>query len=116
VCETARVRCSRPFLFLQETLSATDGGTWAMKMRAVVVGCPTWSVAWHVETLWRNESPFELPSKSAEVLAARALVLDETSLSRYVDVSWCSADLFYLQKLLFCAEATNTVAWKDVRK
>ncbi len=78
---------------------------------------PTWHLAWNVETMWRNESPFELPTMSAEVFAARALILDETSdaLRRYVDVPWCAADLCYVQKLVLCLEAASATVWKDVR-
>ncbi len=78
---------------------------------------PTWHLAWNVETMWRNESPFELPTMSAEVFAARALILDETSdaLRRYVDVPWCTADLCYVQKLVLCLGASSETVWKDVR-
>jgi len=68
---------------------------------------PTWYLAWGVETLWRNESPFAFPTMSAEVFMARAWVLGEPieKLVSALDIPWCKADLFYLQKLVLCLEA-----------
>ncbi len=68
---------------------------------------PTWSLAWGVETMWRNESPFALPTMSAEIFAARAWILLEPAerLMRFVDEPWCRADLFYVRKLVLCVEA-----------
>jgi hypothetical protein len=68
---------------------------------------PTWSLAWGVETMWRNESPFALPTMSAEIFAARAWILAEPAarLACFVDIPWCRADLFYIQKLVLCIEA-----------
>jgi len=67
---------------------------------------PTWSLAWGVETMWRNESPFALPTMSAEIFAARAWILHEPAdrLARFVDIPWCKADLFHIQKLVLCIE------------
>jgi len=74
---------------------------------------PTWHLAWNVETMWRNECPFAFPTMSAEVFAAKALILSEPAenLIRYLDVPWCKADLFYTQKIVFCIEACGEVAW-----
>src|SRR4029079_2327850 len=36
---------------------------------------PTWWLAWNVETMMRNECPYEFPTMSMEVFAARALIL-----------------------------------------
>ena len=68
---------------------------------------PTWFLAWGVETMWRNESPFAFPTMSAEIFAARTWILAESaeSLSRYVDIPWCRADLFHIQKIVLCIEA-----------
>jgi hypothetical protein len=68
---------------------------------------PTWHLAWGVETLWRNESPFAFPTMPAEIFTARAWILEETSekLQSWLDIPWCRADLFYLQKLVLCLEA-----------
>ncbi|MCL5280077.1 MAG: PQQ-binding-like beta-propeller repeat protein [Planctomycetes bacterium] len=67
---------------------------------------PTWFLAWGVETLWRNESPFAFPTMPAEIFAARAWILDEPAekLGSFLDLPWCKADLFYLQKLVLCLE------------
>jgi len=75
---------------------------------------PTWHLAWNVETMWRNECPFAFPTMSAEVFAARALILREPpeKLKRFLDIPWCKADLFYIQKLLFIIEAHGEVVWK----
>jgi hypothetical protein len=68
---------------------------------------PTWYLAWGVETLWRNESPFAFPTMSAEIFTARAWILGEPAekLVPSLDIPWCKADLFYLEKLVLCLEA-----------
>ncbi len=75
---------------------------------------PTWYLAWNVETMWRNECPFSFPTVAAEVFAARALILCEPAekLARYIDIPWCKADLFYIQKLILILEAHGNVDWK----
>ncbi len=75
---------------------------------------PAWSLAWGVETMWRNESPFALPTMSAEIFAARAWILQESAdrLTRFVDIPWCRADLFYIQKLVSCLEADGRTSWQ----
>ena len=79
---------------------------------------PTWYLAWNVETMWRNECPFSFPTVAAEVFAARALILREPAekLARYIDIPWCKADLFYIQKLVFTIEAHSKVTWQDIHK
>jgi hypothetical protein len=74
---------------------------------------PTWFLAWGVETMWRNESPFAFPTMPAEIFAARAWILNEPAetLTRFVDIPWCRADLFYIQKLVCCIEAPGQTAW-----
>jgi hypothetical protein len=64
---------------------------------------PAWHVAWNVELLWRNECPFSFPDMSRDIFAARAFILGEEGLKRFVDVPWCSGDEYYVQKLaLIC--------------
>jgi hypothetical protein len=79
---------------------------------------PTWYLAWNVETMWRNECPFSFPTVAAEVFAARALILREPAekLARYLDIPWCKADLFYIQKQVFTIEARGKVLWQDIHK
>ena len=76
---------------------------------------PTWYLAWGVETMWRNECPFAFPTMSAEVFAAKALILHEPAekLMSYLDIPWCKADLFYIQKLVLCIEAHDKVTWQS---
>ena len=76
---------------------------------------PTWYLAWGVETMWRNECPFAFPTMSAEVFAAKALILHEPAekLTGYLDISWCKADLYYIQKLVLCVEAYGNVTWHN---
>ncbi len=78
---------------------------------------PTWWLAWNVETMMRNESPFQLPTTSAEVFAARALILGEPAekLRGFLDRPWCKADLFFIEKLTWCIEADAPAVWRDVR-
>jgi len=76
---------------------------------------PTWHLAWGVETMWRNECPFAFPTMSAEVFAAKALILYEPAekLISYLDIPWCKADLFYIQKLVLCIEAYGKITWQS---
>jgi hypothetical protein len=62
---------------------------------------PAWYVAWNVELLWRNEAPFSFPDLSADVFAARGLILGEKGeeLEPFMDVPWCKGDEYYIQKL-----------------
>jgi len=78
---------------------------------------PTWPLAWNVETMMRNECPLQLPTMPAEVFAARALILGEPAekLRGFLDLPWCKADLFYIQKLVYCIEAGGKATWQDVR-
>jgi hypothetical protein len=78
---------------------------------------PTWWLAWNVETMMRNECPYEFPSMSAEVFAARSLILDEPpdTLALFIDRPWCRADLYYLQKLALTLNAATPFEWVDVR-
>ena len=77
---------------------------------------PTWYLAWNIETMWRNECPFSFPTMSAEVFSARALILREPGekLSRFVDIPWCKADLFYIQKLILCIETYGNIKWEKI--
>jgi len=76
---------------------------------------PTWCLAWGVETMWHNECPFAFPTMSVEIFAAKALVLHESAqkLTSYLDIPWCKADLFYIQKLVLCIEAHGNVTWQS---
>jgi len=75
---------------------------------------PTWPLAWNVELMWRNECPFAFPTMTAEIFAARALIFRESpdKLQRFLDIPWCKADLFYIQKLVFCIEAHRRTKWQ----
>jgi hypothetical protein len=70
---------------------------------------PAWWLAWSPEFMWRNETPFSFPTMSAEIFAARALILREPpeQLSGYLDLPWCKADEFYMQKLALTAQSAN---------
>jgi hypothetical protein len=78
---------------------------------------PTWPLAWNLELMWRNECPFAFPTMSAEIFAARALILGESGekLESFLDIPWCKADLFYIQKLVFCIEAHGSTVWQKAR-
>jgi hypothetical protein len=78
---------------------------------------PTWWLAWNVETLMRNECPYEFPSASADIFAARALVLGESAdkLALFIDRPWCRADEYYIQKLALTLDAAFPRTWVDVR-
>jgi hypothetical protein len=62
---------------------------------------PAWWLAWNVEQLWRNEAPMQLPTTPLEIFSARALLLREppAQLAGWLDLPWCAADEYYIQKL-----------------
>ncbi len=62
---------------------------------------PGWWIAWNVEQLMRNEVPYQSPTTPLEIFTARALLLHENpdTLAGYLDLPWCRADEYYLQKL-----------------
>jgi len=62
---------------------------------------PGWWLAWNVEQLMRNEAPMQLPTTPLDIFTARALVLDESpeQLEQYLDLPWCRADEYFIQKL-----------------
>lgn len=76
---------------------------------------PTWFLAWGVETMWRNESAFAFPTMAAEIFAARAMILNDPpeKLEQYIDIPWCKADLFYIQKLVLRIEAHGNISWRN---
>jgi hypothetical protein len=76
---------------------------------------PTWYLAWNVETLWRNESPFDLPTSSMEIFSACEWILKQKSslLMRYIDIPWCHADLFYIRKLAVAYESFGAHSWRN---
>ncbi|MGQ9506054.1 MAG: outer membrane protein assembly factor BamB family protein [Thermogutta sp.] len=95
---------------LAEFTGAIQQKLWA---RYVEHHRPTWWLAWNVELAWRNEAPFSLPSMAQEIFAARALILQAPpdELGRYLDIPWCAADLFYIQKLVWTLQACWGQEW-----
>jgi hypothetical protein len=75
---------------------------------------PTWFVAWNVELLWRNECPFSFPGMSLEIFSAKAMVLGgkPEGLGPFVDLPWCRADEFYIQKLALLLNSGGTISWR----
>ncbi len=79
---------------------------------------PVWWLAWDVETMMRNECPYEFPTMSAEVFAARSLILAEPpeQLVAFLDRPWCKGDEYYMQKLALTLDAASPTDWIDLRK
>jgi hypothetical protein len=75
---------------------------------------PAWHIAWNVELLWRNESPFSFPTMSLEVFNAKGLILREkpVALASYLDLPWCKGDECYIQKLAIVLANAAEPAWK----
>ncbi len=80
--------------------------------------CVRWSTVkrvwpWHpgtTEVVRQNSLGFtDVRFEPPEIFAARAWVLDESAetLTHFLDIPWCKADLFYIQKLACCLEARN---------
>ena len=77
--------------------------------RSVDYHRPGWWLAWNVEQLMRNEAPYQLPTTPLEIFTARAWLLEEPSsrLQAYLDIPWCHADEYYIQKLALTLGARN---------
>jgi hypothetical protein len=71
---------------------------------------PTWWLAWNVETMMRNECSLQFPSVPRQIFTARALVLDEDreSLRKFLDLPWCRADEYQIQKLALALAAKRS--------
>jgi hypothetical protein len=90
-------------------LLSTQAGTVTQELMAVYVDRlrPGWWLAWNVEQLMRNEAPCQLPTTPLEIFSARALVFGETGtkLRGFVDLPWCRADEYHIQKLALVLRA-----------
>ena len=66
----------------------------------------------------RNDCPYEFPSMSAEVFAARGLILAESAekLAGCLDLPWCEGDEYFIQKLALTLDAAGQRDWIDLRK
>ena len=62
---------------------------------------PTWYLAWGPLSYDAWETSIDRPSNSWAVFCARAMIFDDdsTKLSLYLDIPWCKADLYHIQKL-----------------
>jgi hypothetical protein len=78
---------------------------------------PTWWLAWNVETMMRNECPYEFPTVAMEIFSARSLILNESpaTLALFIDRPWCRADEYYIQKLALTIRAATPTTWTDLR-
>jgi hypothetical protein len=101
--------------FLQEHAGSVHG---ALMGRYVDYHRPTWWLAWNVETMMRNECPYEFPTMSLEIFGARSLILGEgpEKLALFIDRPWCRADEYYIQKLALTLHAAKPRSWADVRR
>jgi hypothetical protein len=68
---------------------------------------PGWWIAWNVEQMMRNEAPYQLPSTALDIFSARSLILNEPAqrLESFLDLPWCKADEFYIQKIALALSA-----------
>jgi hypothetical protein len=68
---------------------------------------PAWWLAWNVEQLMRNEAPDQLSTTPLDIFTARALLLGEPAarLQTFLDLPWCHADEYYIQKLALVLRA-----------
>ena len=55
---------------------------------------------------------------SAEVFAARSLILSESTTKRrsFLDRPWCKGDEYYIQKLALTLDGVRTTDWIDLSK
>jgi hypothetical protein len=76
---------------------------------------PTWWLAWNVETLMRNECPLELPTTSLDIFQARAWILGEPAakLAGFVDIPWCRADEYHVEKIAMVLAAAAGTRWVE---
>ncbi|MCY2954418.1 MAG: PQQ-binding-like beta-propeller repeat protein [Planctomycetota bacterium] len=66
---------------------------------------PTWYLAWGPLSYDAWETSIDRPNNSWAVFCARAMIFndDGEKLARYIDLPWCKADLYHIQKLALLA-------------
>ena len=74
---------------------------------------PMWWLAWSPETLWANEVPNAFPTHARDIFNARAMILRQPkdALLPQVDLPWCKADEFYIQKLAMALHNVEGEEW-----
>jgi hypothetical protein len=62
---------------------------------------PMWYLAWGPLSYDAWETSIDRPNNSWAVFCARAMIFndDSANLLRFLDIPWCKADLYYIQKL-----------------
>lgn len=78
---------------------------------------PTWYLAWGQLTEGADEECTALPNTTMAHYAAKAMLVDTPAeqLVQAVDIPWCKADLYYIQKLVLAIEAHGQRQWRSVK-
>jgi len=78
---------------------------------------PTWYMAWGILACYGHENCCEMPIHTISHFQAKAFLVDTPAdeLAHAVDVPWCRADLYHIEKLALAIRASGKIAWHDVR-
>lgn len=79
---------------------------------------PTWYLAWGPLICFGGERSDELPLHAISHFQAKAFLVETPpeELAHAVDIPWCKADLYYIEKLALAIRARGKITWRDVRR
>ncbi|HLF93284.1 MAG TPA: hypothetical protein VJB14_07475, partial [Planctomycetota bacterium] len=78
---------------------------------------PSWPLAWGILSTYGHENCTEMPIHAMSHFQAKAFLVETPAaeLARAVDVPWCRADLYHIEKLALAIRAASPPRWRDVR-
>jgi len=79
---------------------------------------PTWFLAWGPLTYHADETCMDHPINPWATFIGRAFVFGDNgnALRKWLDIPWCKADLYFIEKLAATMRACAGFKWVDLRK
>ncbi len=79
---------------------------------------PTWFLAWGPLTYHADETCVDHPINPWATFMGRAFVFgdDGDALRKWLDIPWCRADLYFVEKLAATVRAYTGTTWVDLRR
>lgn len=77
--------------------------------------CPTWYLAWEERQVHFGENYIDFPDQALAIFRAKRFVGGEgaEALERFLDIPWCRADLYHIEKLVLALEASGKTEWRS---
>lgn len=75
---------------------------------------PTWYLAWEERQVHFGENWIDFPDQALAIFRAKRFIGAEgrESLERWIDLPWCRADLYHVEKLALAIEASGATEWR----